>query len=356
MNDLHYAVVVGINAYPALRPLSSARGDAERFREWLVSPTGGDLPPENVKLIVASKDEETEFRRTRDARPKRAEVDEALQEINEAVSAKVEAEPDDRERARLYFFGAGHGIAPQGGESALLMADARPGVFGFNIEVSLYTKWYVERGLFREIVVFSDCCRERIDSAPPATGPPFDVSSRPLGSTIHVLGYATQLAELAFEPRPNGDPDAERGYFTKALLDGLDSPTTVDPTIGRVTAMTLATYVRQAVEDLTKNEDVPQKVQVLGDLTEPIVFGPARGLAPEEAPHSRAVTILLPAGFTGTATLRRGDLSVVETHDAAAGAWELQLPEGLYQVVADGREFKERGQFQVIGDRVDVEL
>jgi hypothetical protein len=44
VNDLHFAVVVGINRYPGIKDLKYARDDAERFRDWLVDLEGGGVP------------------------------------------------------------------------------------------------------------------------------------------------------------------------------------------------------------------------------------------------------------------------------------------------------------------------
>jgi len=53
-NPEDYAIVVGINYYPALRKLKAAEKDATLFAEWLMSPEGGGLPPDNVRLILSS--------------------------------------------------------------------------------------------------------------------------------------------------------------------------------------------------------------------------------------------------------------------------------------------------------------
>jgi KaiC/GvpD/RAD55 family RecA-like ATPase len=52
MNDLHFAVVVGIDLYPGIRNLNSARGDAQAFSDWLKDAAGGALPGANVQLIL----------------------------------------------------------------------------------------------------------------------------------------------------------------------------------------------------------------------------------------------------------------------------------------------------------------
>ncbi|WP_030573241.1 hypothetical protein [Streptomyces aureocirculatus] len=75
MNDLHHAVVVGINRYPAITDLRGARGDA----------------------------------------------DHALYRTNTAARAAVEGDAAAWPGTRLYVSLAGHGTAPFGGDAALLV-------------------------------------------------------------------------------------------------------------------------------------------------------------------------------------------------------------------------------------------
>ena len=55
IHPTHYAVVIGLSAYPKLgSPPANLRGpenDATLVANWLKDPAGGGLPPENVKLI-----------------------------------------------------------------------------------------------------------------------------------------------------------------------------------------------------------------------------------------------------------------------------------------------------------------
>ena len=59
VNDLHFALCIGIDRYPGLpgRDLSSATRDARAFRDWLVTPAGGGLPEANVALITVEATE-----------------------------------------------------------------------------------------------------------------------------------------------------------------------------------------------------------------------------------------------------------------------------------------------------------
>jgi hypothetical protein len=354
VNDLHYAVVVGINRYPGIRDLTYARTDAEAFRNWLVSPKGGQLPEENVVLVAATAQEEEGFASAVRARPKRSEVDIALRQVNTSVREHVAQNPNDWDRTRLYLYASGHGIAPPTSQGAMLMADAERDVLGECIELARYGEWYEGCGVFRELVVLADTCRERVASAPPGTLPPFNLCARPYGRITKVIGYATGVAEFAFEPRAGDDPDQQRGYFTKALLEGLNGAAAVDPALGGITSETLAVYVRKAVEELTKDQ---QHAQILVEAGNPILLSQANG-GPVR-PRWK-ITIALPAGFPGEIELRRGDHSVVEKRAAAETPWQVELEEGLYGVYALNGEgappLRNSGLFEVLAGDANVQL
>jgi len=356
VNDLHYALLVGINRYPGISDLSYAREDAEAVRAWLVSKEGGQVPEDNVVLITATEQEERSFNGVLSARPKRTEVDLALREINKKVQEQIAHNGDQWDKTRLYVYVSGHGIAPTMSQGAVLMADAEPDAPGECVELALYGAWYEGCGVFHELVLISDCCRERLVGSPPGTAPPFRLCSRPFGRTTKIVGYATGLAEYAYEPRAAENPNDQRGFFTKALLDGLGGAAAIDPAVGGITSETLGVYVTKAVEELTKEQPVPQRAQMIVEAGTPILL---RAVESAQRPRWH-VTISLPAGFSGDAELRRGDRSVVETHAAGAGPWQVELEEGLYGVFpangAAAPHFANDGLFQVLGGATSVQL
>lgn len=355
MNDLHFAVVIGINRYPSISDLSYARNDAEAFRNWLISTEGGWLPEENVVLLTAAESEEAQFTSAVDARPKRSEVDRALRGINQAIRERVAKNAADWGRSRLYFYVSGHGIAPPLSQGAALMADASPDVLGECIELTHYGQWYEGCGLFRELVILADCCRERIPDAPLGTFPPFNLCAKPHGRTNKVVGYATGETEQGFEPTYAADPDQQRGFFTRAVLEGLEGSASVDADEGGVTSETLAKFAGKRVEDLTKDAEKPQIVQFLIEVGKPILLSRR-----EATPRSRwNVTITLPAHFAGEVELRRGDRSLVERRIAGTAPWKVELEEGLYGVhPVDGgaQPFENGGLFEVFGGDASVDL
>src|SRR5262249_49474385 len=156
-----------------------------------------------------------------DAFPTARYVNDALGDVTGDVKLHVRADPASFPRSRLYLYASGHGIAPANGTGAVLMADADAAEdsFGYNIEISLYSAWYVACGWFSEVVIFADCCRDRMFTAP-GMGPPWSACPNPFGPTNVCTGFATTFATSAFEPLEPADVknlDQARGYFTRAL-------------------------------------------------------------------------------------------------------------------------------------------
>ena len=76
-NNQHFAIAIGIDTYPQLRPLTSSVKDATSFCEWLAADDGGNLPIENVKLIPSPA---TFAADAFDAKPIKDDIDKALRD------------------------------------------------------------------------------------------------------------------------------------------------------------------------------------------------------------------------------------------------------------------------------------
>jgi hypothetical protein len=353
-NPFHYGVVVGINRYPEFRALKRARGDAEEFAEWLRDPTGGALPDQNVKEVVADDDKVPEGTLRRDALPTRSDVLEALYMFRKKAEQQVTDNPDDWEKTRLYFYVSGHGIAPVADEAALLMANSGPEWYGENLACSRLLTFLGESQSFREVVVFADCCREWVANAP-LGDVPWTRDRRNNGRVSTAFGCATFFGDIALEPADigEGDPNDLRGYFTQALLEGLRGQGR--SSTGAIDSNGLAQYVKPRVFDLTKHRRYPQDPTMLADPAQPIVFRD-RGAA---LPTRHQVRLRFVTPFTGRAELRDGGLSVISQHDVPGANWVVDLTNGLYEVVpanAVTGAFRGDGRFRVWGQSLDVEL
>jgi hypothetical protein len=352
INDLHFAVVVGINNYPGVSNLKFARRDAENFYDWLI--TGGGVPPANIVRVESQQ----EFTEVYDALPNRTDVNTALRRVNAAVAQRTKTRPLDREKTRLYLYVSGHGIAPEGSEAALLMANAAKDAWGENIACATYLRRYEKCQFFREVVVFADCCRLRQSADFP--GPPFDVDANTnIGPVDSFLGFATQHGDAAYEPT-DANLDEGRSYFTQALLEGLRG-SAADRETGEINSVTLARYTGERVKKLTADKRYPQVPRMPADEQRPIVFQTARDVAkPELAKPEYNVTIRFPVTFTGEAVLLDAQFSQIASHTADSNPWVVSLKDGFYGVrpkgAPSGEAFAGNGLFCVLGENEDVQL
>lgn len=350
MNSLHFGMAVGINRYPGIagaEDLSFARSDAKRFHKWLVSPAGGAVPKENTALL-RDPGGPRPVSTLRNAYPTQCHVSEVFEAWETKVKAQAAVGHPAWRDTRAYIYVAGHGYAPPDGVAALLVADATDRRLGAHIEIQRYVEWLVSCALFREVLVFCDCCRRRYVNA--AVASPTGFGTCNLNAPVEVfalVGYAARVGEDALEPEDPADPDHARGVFTGALLDGLEGAAAHD---GEVTSARLAVYVRDAVERQTKDAWVPQKVEFPGDLSQQMV------VCKVASPPRRKVTVRFPDGASGTADIRTGPFQLVASHTLDGKPWSIELEDGLYELApGDIASGFEGAPFKVIGEDRDVD-
>ena len=370
-NDYHYAVVVGINAYPGgYSALTGPVNDARAFSEWLVDPAQGGLPKRNVKHVLTSKRPPV---RLSTAKPTKELIDDAIWEAREALTEALRKAPEEerakrRRQSRLYLFVAGHGMMPGGGAAALLDAKAARGR-QTNIELQSYLDWLIADGLFAEVCVFADCCRNYELLAQPGV-PPFDRPSEAGDKVMFLLALATTAGRLSFEDTdPTIRVDERRGYFSKALVEGLRG-NAADPDTGLVTHELLRAYVDKRVAERTQDKPtgLRQGVETRqsgGVLT----FGPRR-TASRRGPDDdyrgargrepRKVVIRFPSGLRGMVELVAPDGST-RLWDVADGPWTVWLYDGTWYVQHEGRPMVTKGLagdglVLVTGENRDVQL
>ncbi|GAA4245193.1 caspase family protein [Dactylosporangium darangshiense] len=346
MHDAHYAVVVGINRYPGLSDLNGPVHDAAGFVEWLVDPSGGAVPQENVRLVPASPDDDADLT-TDEARPDPRNINSALHQLNTIVQRRTAAQPDVWPRTRLYFFVAGHGLLPTDGDAALLAANASSEEPGYNLDLRLYQQWYRRSGCFHELVLFADCCRNDFPGAP-SSPPPFVQSSTVDREVRVAIGYATRFGRRAYEDVIPGDehddtpPDQRRGFFTTALLRGLRQHRRWDQ---------LRAFVDRTLPDLAESSRRVQHADWYGD--DDMLFGREDA---DRAPATYEVTINFPAGTPAVVELFDDRLAVIDSWDTTRGPWRRALPPGLYGVRGHCGGPVVGRLFQVAGADIDVKL
>ena len=298
-NDLHFAIVVGINRYPGVeRQLTTARQDAEAFAGWLKDPNKGGLPKDNVRGSGSPRSQESSFIDSIDAKPVRDDVINSLRRFHRSVKGL-----NDKEwlQTRLYIYAAGHGLVPPDGRGALLFANFDPdpdGGYAEYLDLGKYNELYEKYTPFSEVLLLADCCRERKEGMPIVSSLPFFGKVR--GATKRVLGYATQYSRMA-----GADISVKsqaRGFFTKALLEGLEGKADCDPRTGIIDSDQLRKYIRKRVPQLAAAVGYKQRAD----------FTPSEipiSLARRDVPKFE-VTVRLPDGW-------RGDVALVTQPEGA---------------------------------------
>lgn len=286
-NPDHYAIVIGIDFYPQLRPLKAAEKDATNFALWLTDKDGGGLPSKNVKII---KSLPTNAINPYKARPVRDEVDEAL--------GLFGIEKQERIGKRLYFYFSGHGFGPNFVDVGMLMANASPKRLVNSLGLLPYRLFFRDSEAFDEIVYILDCCRDPhggIETLKPG----FDPYKKGDGTKIQdlvILG--AMYGDESYQPLITGTKE-RRGLLTQAILEGLQDPKWADG-LGRFTSSSLSYYIRSRVPELADAADVDQTPNIdTTQLKKEIIFSTIPLSELELVP----VQVIAPPGLTGDLVL-----------------------------------------------------
>jgi hypothetical protein len=261
------AIIVGVQCYPELEDLGGPENDARAFQDWVLSPTGGNVPSQNVELVVTSQFGPP-FHSVDLAQPTAERVHRAFESLQNIANANAARGLSRRVGRRLYIYMAGHGFAPRDDQTALLMANAtrvRIGP-GYHILGQYNADWFFKAGYFDEIALFMDCCRE-LYTAPALDMPYGEVIAMDGVERQRLYGFGTKWSRLSRERSMAGA--AMRGVFTQVLLEGLYGAACEPNSGGQVTADSLRNYLLDekiwqtflAPEDLA-DPDVPKRPDV----------------------------------------------------------------------------------------------
>lgn len=334
-----YAILVGITLYPFLGDLQGAEGDAKRFREWLIDPMGGAVPPENVQLIVTSDFHPPNPSCVEDAEPAQDRFERAIRKLT--IPGGIQR---DRAGRRLYLYFSGHGFTTtKRPEAALYAASAT-----FNAAEQIAGTRYLDRlkgaALFEELVLVMDCCRTEETMAEI-----FDPRLTLVTNTLR----ADRVKVFKAYGAPNGLPARERlfqpegrveGILTHALLAALRQAE--GDAQGRVTGPQIKDHILNSWQELTR--DVPAELPEI-DVTH------AAELVFAERTVSPLTRVMLEARNEpreGEVVIEDRPRSVAARVQLALGKGEAHLVPGFYKAIFAGTV----KMFEVLGPQVEVHL
>jgi len=253
-----YALVIGVNDYPQLRPLRGALADARAFAAWLVDPEGGALRAENVHTILSTADP---------LGPIGLEINDALEDVLQRAGRSG--------GRRFYFYFSGHGcVGDRANDLALCLANWSSFRRRAALSSEAWLDVIVRSGIFDEVAFFFDCCRvwaTRAVGLPPHVDFPKPVE-RERGTRVF-LAYATEFQRAAVEidTGPTSELRESRGIFTQVLIDGLRGMARALDEV--VTAASLKKYVEKATEKKAREFGLHQRAEVVNGFEETASFG-----------------------------------------------------------------------------------
>ena len=330
-----HALVVGINKYPKLTNLEGPEADATAFAEWLRDDPRVQVPANQITLLLSSNYPPPGGQDL--ARPIAVDVEADLQKHIDRGDSNGGHAGD-----RLYLYFAGHGMAPDVDEVALLMANAGRRNPGDHIGGRRYTKWFRQAAMFDQIVLIMDCCREPSLNAPPKAPPwPIRTVMKPVQ---FFYAFATSWPSSARETASSDG--AVRGVFTQVLLEGLKDRKIAANANGEITAGMVEGWVLDRFEELADPAQAVERQQPKfdGDPRDTFV------LLHEDVPAVAAPGAVTPAAATrATIRIKRSDNgpgNQVEVLDHARvkvtgggaqnGTFEISLTPGYYKATAPG--------------------
>lgn len=301
MNDLDYAIAVGISFYPEeWDPLMAAPIDATRFMDWVLDSEGGDVCPENTRLILTTAGRQSNA--VLDTKPDQDDIDQAL------IDFGVHPDWDKRWKGkflgrRLYFYFSGHGFGPESNDVGMLMADAAPDRLQKSMSVRHYRQFFAERPLFEEVVFIVDCCRDPLPKGHimvEASKPSINLNKEaPSDTFAEFVLLGTSNGKKSYEA-PDPVTEEPGGVLTRLVLKALRDRTAVDEG-GERTAEAIRSYMKVHLDELTVRvgrRSIPQNPQFQGNVIEAV--RPPKLTLGKVAPLASApVRIIAPAKFAG---------------------------------------------------------
>ncbi len=239
-----YALVIGISDYMGVQPLQFADQDALLFYQFLQSNAGGDVPPQNIKLLINEE----------------ATAGSIMTRGISWLQNTVQPKPGDR----VYFYFAGHGDAVDASEAYLLAYDAQPGGDKNNYSVSGTINIQILKNRIRkftqsgvEVIFIVDACRtaDIPGGIEGLRGNYQSIMENPSGD---IMLLSASPNEVSFEDNTFGNG---HGLFTWELINGLAGAADQDQD-QNISLFEIETYVKSKVRNASKK---------LGGLQNPVI-------------------------------------------------------------------------------------
>jgi hypothetical protein len=336
-----YVLAVGINRYPGLNKLDGAEADAQAFFDWATQSAGAvgqtilssQFAPAAAPILE---------------QPASQQIWMFFETLRAAADNNNNQNLGYKAGRRLYMFFAGHGVSPSLDTSAVLMANAERSA-PHHLSAKAWADRFYENGLFDEVLLFQDACRETMDNF--ELTPPYLKKETTSGwqKRKRFYAFAAKSPLLALE-KPIGG--AVRGIFSATLMAALEGAAR-DPMSGEITTSQLKSYLienmaSRLTDEERENIDLSQRPEVF-DL-DPFVIVPAP-LAVQPA-DVFPVHITLAAPGAGAEVID-GDRQVVAQTGPGIVNWQTLLARGLYELVVPGqagRLFKVSGALDAAGN------
>ena len=326
-----YGIVVGISKYPDISELFGTENDAQAFYDWLVSPEGGDVPPGRVVPILSSQ-----YQPVAPAVAVRLPTADAIERaFNYLQNAALGANGvPKRFGRRLYVYVAGHGAAlpfsydPDRADAAFLVADATR-YNATHVMARVFALYFLNAGIFDEIVVFMDCCRIVYTRLVPRFPTYIDINAIS-DSTLERRAFFAFATKWALTAREKQFGVQSRGVFTTALMNGLQGAA-ANPD-GTVTSSSLRNYLLNHMRDLLSPDELADpEIPKQPDIPAPAVDLILATVKPPRV----SLTVTFPQSAGGQMIRLRGDgFKVIASAQTQAGVpWSCDdLTRGGYMV------------------------
>jgi hypothetical protein len=331
-------IVVGITNYPGISTLKGPEEDANDFYDWLTSPSFGDVPSDRVDKFVTS------------GYPGLTKPTEEIAQAFDDLQAEGLASGVARRLGRrLYVYAAGHGAGlafrddPDQSDAAFLVANATM-VNAIHVMAKVRALYLLNAGIFDEIVVFMDCCRNPLSLNPNYPSYINAINFPNLGQERRkFFAFATKWGLNAREKEFDG---VTRGIFTTSLMRGLRGAAAKAD--GTITSNSLRNYLVNNMKDLMTEQE-----KIASNFQQPDIPDPQVDLVFATVPPQLVkVTVTFPPN-AGNQTIRlRGErYALVASAQTVAGQpWVVpeELQKGSYFVEIAALNLEKA--FDVIGD------